>query len=129
MQLKQQSQIIKERRKMHQTKTAIISITDRAVEQIKVLLSNRGKPSAGIRVNVKQGGCSGLSYVIEYADTQNKYDEVVEMGDVKVLIEPKAIIYLIGTTMDFIDESIKSGFVFLNPNEKSKCGCGESFSV
>lgn len=115
--------------KTTENKTAIIKVTDRAVEKIKALLDGRGKPSAGIRVGVKQGGCSGLSYLIEYADEQNKYEEVIEMDGVKVLIEPKAIIYLIGTTMDYVDEKVKSGFVFLNPNEKTKCGCGESFGV
>lgn len=108
---------------------APIAITEAAAERIKVLLSKRDKPSIGIKVGVKQGGCSGLSYYVEYADEQGKYDEVIEDKGVKVLIEPKAIIYLLGTTMDYVDEKIKSGFVFTNPNEKGSCGCGESFHV
>lgn len=110
-------------------KKNIISITDSAAQRISYLLSKRDKPAAGIKVGVKQGGCSGLSYVIEYADEVGKYDEVVEEKGVKVVIEPKAVIYLLGTTMDFVDQKIKSGFVFINPNEKGTCGCGESFHI
>jgi iron-sulfur cluster assembly protein len=106
-----------------------ITITDAAAHRVKALLDQRGKESLGIRVGVKKGGCSGLAYTIEYADELQKFDEVVEEKGVKVIIDPKAIIYLIGTQMDFIDEKLKSGFVFTNPNEKGKCGCGESFHV
>jgi iron-sulfur cluster assembly protein len=109
--------------------TAPITITEAAAERIKFLLAKRDKPSIGIKVGVKQGGCSGLSYVIEYADEQGKYDEVIEDKGVRVLIEPKAIIYLLGTTMDYVDQKIKSGFTFTNPNEKGNCGCGESFHI
>lgn len=108
---------------------APITITDKAAERVKFLLSQREKPAAGIRVGVKKGGCSGLSYVIEYADALEKFDEVVEEKGVKVIIDPKAIMYLIGTEMDFVEEKMKSGFVFVNPNEKARCGCGESFNV
>ncbi len=106
-----------------------IEITDQAAERIQALLAQRSKPSAGIRVGVKTRGCSGLSYTIEYADDVTKYDEVVEDKGVKVLIDPKAIMFLLGTTMDFVEEKLKSGFVFVNPNEKGRCGCGESFHV
>lgn len=108
---------------------AAINITDTAAGRIKILLEDRGKPSVGIRVDIKQGGCSGLAYHIEYADAQDKYDEIIEDKGVKILISPKAIMYLLGTTMDYVDEKIKSGFVFINPNEKARCGCGESFNV
>lgn len=110
-------------------KIAPVKITDSAAERIKQLLEKRGKPSAGIKVGVKKGGCSGLSYIIEYADEVGKFDEVIEEKGVRVLIDPKAIIYLIGTTMDFVQEKMKAGFVFVNPNEKGRCGCGESFHV
>ena len=110
-------------------KIAAIKITDAAVARINELLEKRGKPSAGVRVGVKKGGCSGLSYIIEYADEVQKFDEVVEEKGVRVIIDPKAIIYLLGTTMDFVSEKMKSGFVFVNPNEKGRCGCGESFHV
>jgi iron-sulfur cluster assembly protein len=107
----------------------VIKITDDAADQIKCLLEKRGKPSEGIRVKVKPGGCSGLSYHIEYADSIDKFDEVVIDKGVTVVIEPKAVMYLVGTTMDYAREKMKEGFVFVNPNEKGRCGCGESFRV
>lgn len=107
----------------------ILTITDKAAEQVKALLASRGKPSAGIKVGVRTRGCSGLSYTLEYADEVGKYDEVVEDKGVKVLIEPKAVMFLLGTEMDFKQEKLSSGFTFVNPNEKGRCGCGESFHV
>ncbi|PIR38714.1 MAG: Fe-S cluster assembly scaffold SufA [Alphaproteobacteria bacterium CG11_big_fil_rev_8_21_14_0_20_39_49] len=111
-----------------------INITDNAAVRIKALLEKRGKPSAGIKVGVRSGGCSGLSYTIEYADEIEKFDEVVPYPDsdreeFKVIIDPKAVMYLIGTNMDYVEEKMKSGFIFMNPNEKGRCGCGESFHV
>ena len=106
-----------------------ITITDAATDRIRGLLSARGKPSAGVRVGIRTKGCSGLSYTIEYADEIGKFDEVVDTGEFKVLIDPKAIMFLIGTEMDYIEEKLKSGFTFRNPNEKGRCGCGESFHV
>ncbi len=108
---------------------APITITDAAAEQVRNLLEQRGKPSEGVRVGVKKGGCSGLEYVIEYADDVQQFEEIIEDKGVKVLIDPKAIMYLIGSEMDFIENKLKSGFVFNNPNEKGKCGCGESFHI
>lgn len=108
---------------------AIISITEKAIERVKFLLNKRDKPALGIRVGIKSGGCSGLSYTFEYADDERKTDEVVKDGGIAIFIEPKAVMYLIGTTLDFVDEKVKSGFVFVNPNEKGRCGCGESFYV
>ncbi len=107
----------------------ILTITDAAIARVKTLLERRGKPSVGIKVGVKSGGCSGLSYLIEYADEKGPFDEVIEADGVRVLIDPKAVMYLIGTQMDFVEEKLKSGFVFTNPNEKGRCGCGESFNV
>ncbi len=111
-----------------------INITDNAAFRIKALLEKRGKPSAGIKVGVRSGGCSGLSYTIEYADEIEKFDEVVPYPDAdreefKVIIDPKAVMYLIGTNMDYVEEKMKSAFIFQNPNEKGRCGCGESFHV
>jgi len=114
-----------------------VTITAAATERIRALLSVRGKPSAGVRVGVRTKGCSGLSYTIEYADEVGRFDEVVEVKDeeedgeegFKVLIDPKAIMFLIGTEMDYVEEKLKSGFTFRNPNEKGRCGCGESFHV
>ena len=104
-------------------------ITDAAAERVKALLDRRGKPSAGIRIGVRTKGCSGLSYTLEYADERQKFDEVVEDKGVTILIDPKASMFIIGTEMDFVDSKLESGFVFKNPNEKGRCGCGESFHV
>ncbi len=108
-----------------------ITITEAAKTRIAQLLKQRGKPSAGIKVGLKTAGCSGLSYTIEYADEVGKFDEVVNVDgtDFKVLIDPKATMFLLGTEMDFVQDKLKSGFTFINPNEKGKCGCGKSFHV
>lgn len=107
----------------------ILEISDAAAERVKDLLAQRGKESLGIRVGVKKGGCSGLAYTIEYADDIKKFEEVVEDKGIKLFIDPKAVMYLIGTEMDYVEEKFKSGFSFVNPNEKGRCGCGESFHV
>lgn len=106
-----------------------IQLTDAAAERVKALLAKRGKASVGVRVGIRTKGCSGLSYTIEYADEKGKFDEVVEQKGVTVLIDPKAVMFLLGTQMDYVEEKLKSGFTFTNPNEKARCGCGESFHV
>jgi iron-sulfur cluster assembly protein len=108
---------------------APITVTESAIERVKHLLDQRGKPSKGIRIGVRTKGCSGLSYTLEYADDISPYDEVVTAGDIQILIDPKAIMFIIGSQMDFVDSELQSGFVFNNPNEKGRCGCGESFHV
>jgi iron-sulfur cluster assembly protein len=108
---------------------AAISITDAAAERLKALLAKRGKPSIGIRIGVRTKGCSGLSYTLEYADERGKFDDVVEDKGVTVLIDPKATMFILGTEMDYVEEKLQSGFTFKNPNEKGRCGCGESFHV
>lgn len=110
-------------------KPPILSLTAGASENIKKLLLSRGKPSKGIRIGVRTRGCSGLSYTLEYADEIHSLDEVVSTTDFKIFIDPKAVMFLLGTEMDYIEEKLQSGFVFTNPNEKGKCGCGESFHV
>jgi iron-sulfur cluster assembly protein len=107
----------------------LFSVSDAASTRINEMLAKRGKPSAGIRVGIRTRGCSGLSYTIEYADEVSKFDDVVEKDGVKILIDPKAVMFLIGTEMDYVEEQLKSGFVFRNPNEKGRCGCGDSFHV
>jgi iron-sulfur cluster assembly protein len=107
----------------------MMTITDPAADHVRALLAKRGKPSAGIRVGIRTAGCSGLTYTLEYADEKGKFDEVIEDKGVTVLIDPKAIMFLVGTEMDYVTEKMKSGFVFHNPNEKQRCGCGESFHV
>lgn len=111
------------------TAKSILTLTDGAADRIRHLLSQRDKPALGIRVGIKQGGCSGLEYTVEYADEKNKYDEIVEDKGVTVIVDPKATMYLLGSEMDFIQGKIKSGFTFKNPNQKGSCGCGESFHV
>lgn len=106
-----------------------ITVTQNAENRIRVLLEQRGKPSAGIRIGIKTKGCSGLSYTLDYADEITPFDEVVKIKDLIILIDPKAIMFLIGTEMDFVEEKMQSGFTFTNPNEKGRCGCGKSFHV
>jgi iron-sulfur cluster assembly protein len=107
----------------------VMSVTPLAAERVKALIDGRGKPTAGIRIGVRSKGCSGMSYTLEFADKQEPMDEVVETAGIKLLIDPKASLFLIGTEMDYEEEKLKSGFVFRNPNEKGRCGCGESFHV
>ena len=114
---------------MTTTTKQALTITDRAAAQVKTLIEKREKPAAAIKVGIRTRGCSGMSYTIEYADEIGKFDEVVEDKGVRVVIDPKAVMFLIGTEMDFIEEKFKSGFVFNNPNAKGTCGCGESFNV
>ena len=107
----------------------LMTVTPLAAERVKGLIEGRGKPTAGIRIGVRTKGCSGLSYTLEFADKQEPMDEVIEADGIKLLVDPKASLFLIGTEMDYEEEKLKSGFVFRNPNEKGRCGCGESFHV
>lgn len=107
----------------------MMTLTDAAAERIKQLMAGRGKPAAGIRLGVRSKGCSGLSYTLEYAEEKGTQDEIIEDKGVTVFIDPKATLFIIGTQMDYVDDTIQSGFVFTNPNEKGRCGCGESFHV
>jgi iron-sulfur cluster assembly protein len=106
-----------------------MTVTPLAAERVKALIDGRGKPTAGVRIGVRTKGCSGLSYTLEFADKQEPMDEVIEAEGIKLLVDPKASLFLIGTEMDYEEEKLKSGFVFRNPNEKGRCGCGESFHV
>ena len=108
---------------------AIIKLSDNAALRIKEILSTAKKDSIGVRVSVKSGGCAGMSYVMEYSKEVNPNDEIIEDKGVKVLIDPKAIMYLLGPEMDYKKEEFSSSFVFKNPNETERCGCGESFKI
>jgi iron-sulfur cluster assembly protein len=108
---------------------AVITVTPAAVERIRELVAKATKPVIGIRVGVKSTGCSGMSYVVEYAEDRKKFEDVVEVEDVKVFVDPKAVMYLLGSELDYRTGKMESGFSFTNPNEKGRCGCGESFSV
>ena len=106
-----------------------MTVTEAAAQRIQALLAKRGRPSIGIRIGVRARGCSGLTYTLEYADEKGKLDEVVEDKGVTILIDPKATMFIIGTEMDYVEDKLQSGFTFRNPNEKGRCGCGESFHV
>ena len=107
----------------------IISLSDKAANRIKEIMSNAKDNSVGVRIGVKSGGCAGMSYVMEYAKEINPNDEIIEDKGVKVFIDPGAIMYLLGTEMDYKKEQFSSSFVFNNPNETERCGCGESFKI
>lgn len=107
----------------------VMRLTDAAATRIRELTERTDKPIAGLRVGVKNGGCAGMSYTVEYADEIRKSDEVVEDKGVKVLVDPKAILFLLGTEMDFKVDKMSATFVFNNPNQTSACGCGESVAI
>ena len=107
----------------------ILTLSTNAAERIKEIMSSADNKTIGVRVGVKSGGCAGMSYIMEYAEDIKPNEEIVEEKGVKVLIDPKAIMYLLGTEMDYKQEKFSSQFVFKNPNETERCGCGESFKV
>ena len=103
----------------------VMRLTDAAASRIKSVMAQAGKPVAGVRVGVKNGGCAGMEYTMEYADAVNPTDEIIEDKGVKLLIDPKAVLFLLGTEMDYKTEKLSAQFVFNNPNQTSACGCGE----
>ena len=107
----------------------VIKLSQNAAERIKEIMSKAEDQTIGVRVGVKSGGCAGMSYIMEYAKDIKPNEEIVEDKGVKVLIDPKAVMYLLGTEMDYKTEKFSSQFVFKNPNETERCGCGESFKV
>ena len=107
----------------------IIKLSDNAASRIKEIMSGAEANSIGVRVGVKSGGCAGMSYVMEYTKKVNPNDEVIEDKGVKVFVDAGAVMYLLGTEMDYKKEEFSSSFVFKNPNETERCGCGESFKT
>ena len=107
----------------------IISLSDNAAKRIKEIMLGAEKNSIGVRVGVKSGGCAGMSYLMEYAKEAKPNDEIIEDKGVKVFIDSAAVIYLLGTEMDYKKDQFSSSFVFNNPNETERCGCGESFKI
>ena len=105
-----------------------ITLTDSAAERVNGFLENRGK-GIGLRLGVKTTGCSGMAYVIEFVDEQEESDSVFESMGVKVFVDPKSLIYIDGTEVDFVKQGLNEGFEFKNPNAKDECGCGESFTL
>jgi len=106
-----------------------MSLTEAAAERAKMLMEKSSDPVVGLRISVSTKGCNGMSYVVEYAKTESKMEEVIEDKGVKIFIDPMAVMYILGSTMDYVEDKFHSGFVFDNPNETGRCGCGESFSV
>jgi iron-sulfur cluster assembly protein len=107
----------------------VMTITDAAAARVHEIIANSDKPLLGVRVGVKNAGCAGMSYTMEFADEIGKFDEVVEDKGVKIVVDPKAIMFLLGTQMDFRTEKLSATFVFNNPNQTSACGCGESVAI
>ncbi|MBI1211591.1 MAG: iron-sulfur cluster assembly accessory protein [Alphaproteobacteria bacterium] len=107
----------------------VLRLTDAAAEQIKTVMSRADRPVVGLRVGLKNAGCAGMSYTLDFADKQNPLDEVVEDKGARVLIDPKAVLFLIGTEMDFVKDKMQSRFIFNNPNQTDACGCGESVAL
>ena len=107
----------------------IVKLSDSAANRIKEIMSSADQATIGVRVGVKSGGCAGMSYVMEYAKEVNPTDEIIEDKGVKVFVDAAAVMYLLGTEMDYKKEEFSSSFVFNNPNESERCGCGESFKV
>jgi iron-sulfur cluster assembly protein len=107
----------------------VLSLTDAAADRIKAIIADADKPIAGLRVGVKNGGCAGMSYTMEYAEGRNPGEDMVEDRGVTVFVDPKAVLFLLGTEMDFKTTKLSSQFVFNNPNQTSSCGCGESVAI
>lgn len=107
----------------------VMSLTDAAADRVREIIANADTPIAVLRVGVKNGGCAGMSYTMEFAGQPLPHDEVVEDKGVQILIDPKAILFLLGTRMDFRRDKLSAGFVFENPNQTSACGCGESVAI
>ena len=107
----------------------VIRLSTNAADRIKEIMSSANNSAIGVRIGVKSGGCAGMSYVMEYAKEAKPNEEIIKDKGVMVLIDPKAIMYLLGTEMDFKKEKFSSQFIFKNPNETERCGCGESFTI
>jgi iron-sulfur cluster assembly protein len=114
---------------MARPRPKVVTLTDAAAERVKAIMARSGTPAAGLRVGVKKGGCAGMEYTMEYAAEAGPMDEVVEEKGVRILIDPSAILFLLGTEMDYRSDTLSSGFVFNNPNQTGACGCGESVEI
>jgi iron-sulfur cluster assembly protein len=114
---------------MRNSRLKVMSLTDAAAARIQEIIANSENPVVGLRVGVRNGGCAGMSYTMEFAETASPLDEVVEEKGVKLLIDPKALLFLLGAQMDFKVDKLAASFVFKNPNETAACGCGESVAI
>ena len=107
----------------------VMRITEAAAERVREIIAASERPLLGVRVGVKNGGCAGMSYTMDFAEEIDRFDEVVEDKGVKIVVDPKAVMFLLGTEMDYRTEKLSAGFVFNNPNQTSACGCGESVAI
>jgi iron-sulfur cluster assembly protein len=107
----------------------ILTLTDAAADRVRQLVSKSEKPILGLRVGISTRGCNGLTYTIEYVEDKRDLDEVVPLAGATVFVDPLAVMYLVGSQMDWVEDKLESRFTFTNPNEKGRCGCGESFNV
>src|SRR5580692_7042181 len=114
---------------MARPRPQVMRLSDAAAGRIKDLVGRSERPIAGVRVGVKNGGCAGMSYTMEYVEALDPRDEIVEDKGVRLLVDPKAVLFLIGTEMDYRIDKLAAGFVFNNPNQTSACGCGESVAI
>lgn len=110
-------------------KLKVVTLTEAAADRVKEIMGRADNNIIGVRVGVENGGCAGMSYKMDYAEQREQFDEVVEDRGVTILIDPKAVLFLLGTEMDYKTEKLSSGFVFNNPNQTSACGCGESVEI
>ena len=110
-------------------KSNILTLTPKAIERIRYLVNQSSSQDNILRVGIEKGGCAGLTYSMDYTSEIKEGDEIVDQDDIRVVIDPKAILYLLGTEMDYVEDKFSSGFKFKNPNEVSACGCGESVEI
>ncbi|MGD9667920.1 MAG: HesB/IscA family protein [Hyphomicrobiaceae bacterium] len=115
---------------MTKARPKVITLTDAAAARIKAIMAQKkGEGVAGLKIGVKKGGCAGMEYTMSWADSVDKFDEVVEQDGACIIIDPAAVLYLLGTEMDYKTDKLSAGFVFNNPNQQSACGCGESVNL
>ncbi len=107
----------------------VLTLTDAAAQRVKAIMASKGPAVAGLKIGVKKGGCAGMEYTMEWAESAGKFDEIVEQDGARVIIDPQAVLYLLGTEMDYKVDKLSAQFVFNNPNQSSACGCGESVNL
>ncbi len=107
----------------------VMTMTPAAAARVKAIMAQKGEGVAGLKIAVKKGGCAGMEYAMSWAESIGKFDEVVEQDGARVIVDPQAVLYLLGTEMDYRTDKLSAGFVFNNPNQKSACGCGESVEL
>jgi iron-sulfur cluster assembly protein len=107
----------------------VLTLTPRAVERVRAIMASKGPEIAGLKIGVKKGGCAGMEYTLTWADSIGKFDDVVEQDGARVIVDPQAVLYLLGTEMDYQADKLKATFVFNNPNQAGACGCGESVNL